>query len=104
MRTLIAKDPFIDLGKFWKERSRWPGKWITHPQANGSEAGIQAFRRTFALEKAGAIRIHVSADERYELWLDGRRVGRGPERGDRYNWFFETYDLPLSAGPHTLVA
>jgi len=46
----------------------------------------------------------VSADERYELYLDGRRIGRGPERGDRANWYFETYELTLTAGKHSLVA
>ena len=48
--------------------------------------------------------MHVSADERYELFVDGRRAGRGPERGDPDNWFFETYDLDLRAGEHVLVA
>jgi hypothetical protein len=50
------------------------------------------------------IRVHVSADERYELYLNGHRIGRGPERGDRANWYFETYDLPLTAGSHSVVA
>jgi len=104
MRTLINSDPFLDLSKFWAERARWPAQWITHPQANGSAAVVQAFRRQFTLEKPLQCRIHVSADERYELWLDGQRIGRGPERGDRFNWFFETYDLQLKAGEHTLVA
>jgi len=104
MRTLIEADPFLDMSKFWGERGRWPAKWIAHPQANGGGAVVQAFRRQFSLKRAMQCRIHVSADERYELWLDGQRIGRGPERGDRYNWFFETYDLKLSAGAHTLVA
>ncbi|MFA7345233.1 MAG: hypothetical protein WC003_13095 [Terrimicrobiaceae bacterium] len=38
------------------------------------------------------------------MFLDGRRIGLGPERGNRENWFFETYDLPLAAGDHRLVA
>jgi hypothetical protein len=50
------------------------------------------------------VRIHVTADERYELFLDGRFVGRGSERGDRENWFFETYELNLTPGEHALVA
>ena len=32
-----------------------------------------------------------------------RAVGRGPEHGDLRNWFYETYDLPLKAGEHTVV-
>lgn len=62
------------------------------------------FRLSFAVDQPRTIRIHVSADERYELYLDGERIGRGPERGDRLNWFFETYDLSLEVGEHTIVA
>jgi hypothetical protein len=50
------------------------------------------------------VRVHVSADERYELFVDGEREGRGPERGDKLNWFYETYDLDLAAGEHVIVA
>ncbi len=104
MRTSIDYHPFVDFTRFWGERGQWPAKWITHREADGRDAVVQAFRRTFTLDRARTIRIHVSADERYELYLDGQRIGRGPERGDRLNWFFETYDLSLEAGEHTLVA
>ncbi|MGZ0152965.1 alpha-L-rhamnosidase-related protein [Kribbella sp. WER1] len=48
--------------------------------------------------------VHVSADERYELWLDGELVGRGPSRGEIDYWPFETYRLRLPAGEHWLAA
>jgi len=38
------------------------------------------------------------------LYVDGQRVGRGPERGSDRAWFYESYDLDLATGPHTLVA
>ena len=104
MRTTIDYAPFFDFAKFFGERGRWPAKWVSHPLADGSGPVVQALRRTFTLEQARTIRVHVSADERYELYLDGERIGRGPERGDRQHWFYETYDLPLAAGEHTLVA
>lgn len=104
MRTTIDYEPFLDLTKFWGERGRWPAKWIAHPAANGSGAVVQAFRLPFHVDRARTVRVHVSADERYELYLDGNRIGRGSERGDRLNWFFETYDLDLTAGDHVLVA
>lgn len=104
MRTIVDEHPFVDLTKFWGERGRWPAKWIAHPRADGTAAVVQALRRTFTLDRPRTIRVHVSADERYELYLDGQRIGRGPERGDRLNWFFETYDLDVPAGQHTLVA
>lgn len=103
-RTILTTPLFQNASASWFERGHWPAKWITHPQADGNAAVVQAFRRTFSVDRARTIRIHVSADERYELFLDGQRIGRGPERGDRPNWFFETYDLPLAVGEHTLVA
>lgn len=77
--------------------------WITPCQPDAPPA-LFAYRLRFALDAGATARVHVSADERYELWLDGERVGRGPERGIRHAWFYESYDLPLPAGAHTLVA
>jgi hypothetical protein len=65
---------------------------------------VSAYRRIFEIAGDAVARIHVSADERYELFLDGRRIGRGPERGAPECWFYETHDLPLPSGQHTLVA
>jgi hypothetical protein len=104
MRVTITDEPFTDLSKGWHDRGDWPAKWIAHPEVQGVAPAVVAYRRKFALEKAAKVRIHASADERYELFLDGARIGRGPERGDRENWFYETYDLDLSAGEHVLVA
>src|SRR5688500_7284149 len=101
MRTLIDYAPFFDITKFWAERGRWPAKWVNHPKADGTGPIVLAFKREFTIDAPKTVRVHVSADERYELYLDGQRIGRGPERGDRLNWFFETYDLNLSAGAHT---
>jgi len=61
------------------------------------------FRRRFSLPEKKTIRIHVAADERYDLFLDGGFVGRGSERGAPHLWFFDSYDLTLDAGPHVLV-
>ncbi len=44
------------------------------------------------------------ADQRYELFLNGNAMGRGPERGDGFHWHFESYDLNLDPGRHLLVA
>ena len=77
--------------------------WIT-PSHPTDPPEVTAYRLHFDLPEAAVIRIHVTADERYLLYLDGQRVGRGPERGSDGAWYFETYDLDLSAGPHTFVA
>jgi hypothetical protein len=76
MRVLLTADPFSDPPELpWIGRGRWPARWLALP--NGA-----AYRLRLALPTAVAARLHVSADERYELFLDGERLGRGPERGD----------------------
>lgn len=105
LRRLITGDPFPESRSEdppWAGRGFWPCWWVGCPEVHAPSA--VAFRRKFELSEAATVRVHVTADERYELFLDGRRVGRGSERGDLSHWFFETYDLPLSAGPHVLVA
>ena len=104
-RRIISKDPFIDQngGKHWREQGLWPCQWIGCSDA-GDPPFVTAYRLSFSLDQAASIPIHVSADERYELFLDGERVGRGPERGDPDHWFYETYQLDLTAGTHVLAA
>lgn len=65
---------------------------------------VSVFKRVFSVEHSDVIRIRVSADERYHLYLDGELVGVGSERGCREMWFYETYDLNVEAGEHTLIA
>ncbi|MGC9348778.1 MAG: alpha-L-rhamnosidase [Anaerolineae bacterium] len=109
MRKMIRKDPFLttppedlDAQDQW-HTGLWPASWISHP-ACSSAPSVTAYRRRFTLDEDEMMRVHVTADERYMLYLDGERVGRGPERGDRRNWFFESYDLALGSGQHVLVA
>ncbi|MDQ5850544.1 MAG: alpha-L-rhamnosidase, partial [Chloroflexota bacterium] len=77
--------------------------WIA-PQEQGQAPEVLAYRLQFSIAEAATARVHVSADERYELWLDGERIGRGPERGVQGAWFYESYDLLLQPGNHVLVA
>jgi hypothetical protein len=101
---LITDDPFLSLnaGKPWRERGLWPAAWIAHP--NAKPPFVAAFRKRFTLTQTATIRIHVSADQRYQLYLDSERIGQGPERGAPELWFYESYDLALDAGEHVLVS
>ncbi|MGB8215221.1 MAG: hypothetical protein WCE68_16855, partial [Anaerolineales bacterium] len=104
-RILIESLPFdnrYNPNAPWEGSQGWPCRWIGLPEAR--PPFVAAYRLGFRLEEATGLRVHVSADERYELFLDGERIGRGPERGDRLHWFFETYGLELEAGVHMLVA
>lgn len=103
-RILIHDEPFVDPTKGIAWSGTWPASWVCHPEVGPDKPVVLAYRRAFTLSEPTRFRIHVSADERYELFLDGGRIGRGPEQGDRNNWFFETYEVDLPAGEHLFVA
>jgi hypothetical protein len=105
MRTLIDHDPYLHLneGKHWREQGLWNCFWLTCPNA-GEPPFVTAYRLRFTVAQTDTVRVHVAGDERYELYLDGERIGQGSERGAPHHWFYESYDLPLEAGEHVLVA
>ncbi|AIE86280.1 alpha-L-rhamnosidase C-terminal domain-containing protein [Fimbriimonas ginsengisoli] len=105
MRLLINEDPFpLDMTALpWSGRGQWECSWVSL-DPKPEQPFVAAYRLLFEAPIDEIVRVHVTADERYELWLDGQYVGRGSERGDGEHWFFETYELELSAGPHVLVA
>jgi hypothetical protein len=107
-RVLISEPPYADgrPGNAWNRRSLWPCRWIELPEAAAPlrTPFVAGYRLRFTVEAAMRVRIHVSADERYELFLDWERIGRGPERGDAQNWFFETFDLAFEPGQHVIAA
>ena len=104
-RVIIEQDPFLylDSGKKISQQGVWECKWVVCASVP-KPPFITAYRRRFHLRAATSLRIHVSADERYELFLNGRRIGRGSEYGSGDNWFYETYELTLPPGGHVLVA
>ncbi len=104
MRVVLTDDIYTDRKEGWLGRGVWPAHWVAPRPDPKVGPVINAYRLRFQNDHERTVRVHVSADERYRLFLDGRLLGCGPERGDVNNWFFETYDLPLTAGPHVLVA
>ena len=88
------------------QKKAWPARWVTYPGA-GSSFGVYHFRKTFDLpQKPGSFIVHVSGDNRYELFVNGNLVSQGPARGDLYHWRFETVDLApqLLAGRNVIAA
>lgn len=107
MRILLSDDPFARRNPVTATSDginrTWPAKWVKTPFAVTTPAQV-AFRCRFAIDKPATTRLHISADERYQLFLDGKPLGRGPDFGDQENWYFDTYELSLAAGEHVLVA
>src|SRR3569833_2215701 len=88
-------------------RSTWSARWIAVPGASPFDYGVYHFRRTFSLpSKPDKFVVHVSGDNRYQLFVNGRRVVWGPARGDLFHWRYESVDIAehLREGSNLLAA
>lgn len=85
----------------------WHASWVTHPNAPLREPLVLHFRRfvTLAAVPAGYI-VRVSADNRFVLYVNGKRAGDGPARGDLGHWRYERFDLApyLHSGQNLITA
>jgi len=86
---------------------KWTAHWIMHPTAEPQAQAVVLFRKNFELPaKPGKFVIHLSADNHYRLFVNGKYITRGPARGDLSHWFFETLDIAgeLITGKNTIAA
>ncbi|GAB3431280.1 alpha-L-rhamnosidase-related protein [Niabella aquatica] len=87
----------------------WNAQWIGtgNLPGNGQDYGVFYFRKHIDLaEKPASFKIHVSADNRYKLYVNNSLVSDGPTRGDLYNWNYETVDIApfLAQGNNSIAA
>jgi len=68
-------------------------KWIYLPDFNPFENEIVYFRRIFEASEGSGLTIKISAEHRYELYVNGLFIQRGPCRGDRVTRYYDTLDL-----------
>lgn len=75
--------------------------WIPQSVLPG---GILLFRRTFTTTTVTSATLDIFADTRYEVWLDGVWLGRGPARFSQVRQEYDSYVLDaLDAGQHTIA-
>jgi hypothetical protein len=79
--------------------------WVWHPDClQRGQSSILIFKCLFKLAEKTTFRIHMSADNRYELSLDDKLISRGPHRCDEFHWSFSSYELTLEKGAHEFNA
>ncbi|GAB2775888.1 hypothetical protein GCM10027275_18800 [Rhabdobacter roseus] len=114
--TATAQTPMREFSPFYKAaegtnpallRNGWKSRWIGHPTTDPTAFGVYHFRKTLTFDtKPGTFVVHVSADNRYRLYVNGQEVAKGPARGDKAHWRYETIDLAphLVAGRNVIAA
>lgn len=86
---------------------QWKASWISVPSEPQTGYGVYLFRKKLHLNaKPSSFKIHVSADNRYKLYVNDKLISLGPARGDLAHWNYETVDLAplLSSGDNVLAA
>lgn len=86
-------------------------RWITAPEAKAADLrkapiALQ-FRRELDLTGRPAhFPVRISADNRFLLFVNGRRIAAGPSRGDLQHWRYTQIDLApyLRAGRNLVAA
>ncbi|MBI4578333.1 MAG: alpha-L-rhamnosidase N-terminal domain-containing protein [Planctomycetes bacterium] len=107
--TLHAADIPADWLTFGGRKNdvNWQAKWIWLDDEAGPRNLYLCARRDFDLtDTAGAaFRLHVSADSRYRLYVNGEWIGDGPARSFYWAQQFDTYDVGdlLRDGANTLA-
>jgi hypothetical protein len=103
LRAQLIPDPELPPALLTK---KWESHWVRVPDTDPRGYGVYLFRNSLELERVPeSFRIHISADNRYKLFVNGRWIGLGPARSDTDNWIFETYDLAqwMNEGTNTIA-
>ena len=101
---IVAKAQNIELSTLQKP---WKASWVSVPDEAPNGYGVYLFRKTIELAaKPTTYAVHVSADNRYKLFVNEKLVSLGPARGDLTHWNFETVDIApyLNSGKNILAA
>lgn len=73
--------------------------WIWHPrwvdQSEDSAGAFVHFHKAVSLQKAPVepMRLQVTADTKYRLYINGRLIHIGPVKGDEHIWFYDEIDV-----------
>ena len=101
---MIETHAFRDGRAHWVWTGERRGQCTRH---NRSHYEVRWFRRVFEVPAGATLRLAVTADSRYRLFLNGKLVSRGPAKGDVAHHFFDVMELGeplLVAGRNVLSA
>lgn len=85
-------------------------KWIWVPNYNDAafQGQFVLFRKTFMLTHtpSSEVLLHVSADTRFRLYLNGESISFGPAKSYLSHWYYDTVNITshLKSGVNVLAA
>jgi len=87
--------------------TEWKAQWIASTDGPARDFDVLYFRKALTLDAApSSFIVDVSADTRFELHVNGKRVGAGPALADVHHWRYEVFDLApyLHSGSNEIAA
>lgn len=86
---------------------KWDAHWVWMPGRQVDPFQRCFFRLDFELQQVGYLKLHLSADSRYKLYINGQLLGVGPAAGDFYNYHYDSFGfdrkIKLNARKYQLV-
>lgn len=103
--TLDATEPSVSSGA----PVMWKANWVWSSLHNISTHSNQfvRFRKTFMVGSVpSSARVAIFADSRYQLFINGELVGRGPARAPIYYGYYDVFDIThlLHTGKNVVAA
>ena len=65
--------------------------WAWHPERKEHEAGLTLFKRVIRCTQETNFHLAVSADNRFNFYLDGNLLGRGPLKSCLEHYYYDEY-------------
>ncbi|HPH96674.1 MAG TPA: hypothetical protein PKW33_17600 [Anaerolineaceae bacterium] len=101
-QSQAANTLFLPLAVESESFSQVPPIWPVNDPPAAHEVAL--FRAAFSLESTRSVTLDIFADTRYQVWIDGVSIGRGPAR---FSWTLHEYDSlnspELQPGTHTVA-
>ena len=66
--------------------------WAWHPERKEHEAGLTLFKRVIRCTQETNFHLAVSADNRFNFYLDGNLLGRGPLKSCLEHYYYDEYE------------
>jgi len=89
------------------KKEGWKANWISNPDIYPNEYSVSMYRKIIDLDsQPEKYIIHVSGDNRYQLYINGKYVCFGPQLSDPRHWRYETIDIAsfLQKGKNIIAA
>lgn len=72
----------------------WKAKWVWIDGEKSPKNFWLAARKVICIQDhLKKAKLHITADSRYVIWLNGKRLGQGPVRSWPWDWSYDSYDV-----------